>query len=374
MNIIGSFEAVVIGAGVVGLAIAGEAAGVAENILVLEKNENFGMETSSRSSEVIHAGIYYPTGFLKARLCTEGKALLYDYCLRKDIPHRRLGKLIVATNPDESAELDRLSTQAENNGVTDLVRIGKRELSRLEPEVEGREALFSPSTGIIDSHRLMRALYLGACEKGATIAFRTPVTAIAYDGRSYRLEINRGEYQVETRVLINAAGLYADRIAAMAGLDLIEKGYKQYYCKGSYFSVSPAPRLKHLVYPAPPKNTEGLGIHATLDLSGRIRFGPDVEYTDTLDYRVDPSRRGLFYESIKTYLPEIALEDLQPEMSGIRPKLQGPGEPYRDFLIREEKEAGLPGLINLIGIESPGLTSCLAIGRMVASLMKASVP
>ncbi|MDI6726012.1 MAG: NAD(P)/FAD-dependent oxidoreductase [Smithellaceae bacterium] len=365
-----SFDVAVIGAGVVGLAIAEALCKECDGIVVLERNSSFGMETSSRNSEVIHSGIYYPTGFLKARLCTTGKALLYDWCLAKEIPHRKAGKLIVATSTDEVEELDSLLKQAQLNGVDDLVRLGSSDVRQLEPEVKAVEALYSPSTGIIDSHQLMRSLLISAESRGATIAYRSAATAICFDGARYRIEVNGGEYVVETKALINSAGLAADKIAALAGIDIQKEGYALKYCKGSYFSSSPSPRLNHLIYPVPAPNKEGLGIHATLDLAGRVRFGPDTLYTDVLDYRVDETARASFYQAISRYLPAMKIEYLTPDMSGIRPKLQGPGEPYRDFIIREEKQNGLRGMINLIGIESPGLTSCLAIGQRVLSLVR----
>jgi L-2-hydroxyglutarate oxidase LhgO len=248
-------------------------------------------------------------------------------------------------------------------------------------------ALFSPSTGIIDTHSLMRSFYLKAEAQGALIAFRAEVTAIHQDQPGYQLEINGGEYRLRTRILINSAGLWADRIARMAGMDIDRADYRLKHCKGNYYAASPSPRLQHLVYPVPPKNNESLGIHATLDLNGRVRFGPDSRYLDSRDssspvsaknvtdpfvpdYSVDEGRQEAFYKSIRRYLPGLARESLQPDLSGIRPKLQGPGEPYRDFVIREETQAGYPGLINLIGMESPGLTACVAIARMVGNMVR----
>lgn len=365
-----SFDAVIVGAGVVGLAIADALAKECDGLVVLERNSAFGQETSSRNSEVIHSGIYYPTGFLKARLCTAGKALLYDWCRAMEIPHRKAGKLIVASSADEVEELDKLLEQARLNGVEDIVRLGRGKIKQMEPEIRAVEALHSPSTGMIDSHQLMRSLLISAESRGATLACRAEATAIHFDSARYRIEVNGGEYQVETRLLINAAGLTADKIAAMAGTDIEKEGYRLKYCKGSYFSSSPSPRLNHLVYPVPTPNKEGMGIHATFDLAGRVRFGPDTLYTDVLDYAVDESARASFYQAVSRYLPAMKSEYLHPEMCGIRPKLQGPGEPYRDFIIKDEKQGGLPGMINLIGIESPGLTACLAIGRQVLSLSR----
>jgi len=363
------FPITIIGAGVVGLAIAEELAVRFRDVLVVEKNCSFGQEISSRNSEVIHAGIYYPPDFLKSIFCTAGNRLLYELCARRGIPHKRTGKLVVATNADECAELDKIWKQAQANGVKDLVLLGKRQIGMLEPDVAGHAALFSPSTGIIDSHRLMQSFLTQAEEQGAVVAFRSCVTAIHMEPTGFQVEINGGEYRFQTRVLINSAGLHADTIASLAGLDIDGLGYRLKYCKGNYFTAAPQPKLRHLVYPVPKSNNEILGIHATIDLQNRVRFGPDSEYVSTLEYRVDEALRPSFHEAVKRYLPGIMESSLQPDMSGIRPKLQGPGEPFRDFIVREERAAGCPGLINLIGIESPGLTSCVAIGKKVASLV-----
>jgi len=370
MKTLDSFQITVIGAGVIGLAVAEELTGQFQNVLVVEKNTGFGQETSSRNSEVIHAGIYYPAGLLKTALCTQGNRLLYETCSQRGIPHKKLGKLIVATNDEEVHDLENLKERARENGVNDLVLLGKRQVSVLEPEVNAEAALFSPSTGIIDSHSLMRSFSLRAEERGAMIAFRSRATAIHAGQNDYEVEINEGEYRFRTKVLVNCAGLYADKIASLAGLDIDQLGYRLKYCKGDYFTISPAPLLRHLVYPVPIKNNEALGIHATVDLNNRIRFGPDSEYVTELDYAVAEAKRDTFYQAIKRYLPRIKPSDLQPDMSGIRPKLQGPGDPYRDFVIQEERGNGYPGLINLIGIESPGLTSCLAISKHVSLLVE----
>jgi L-2-hydroxyglutarate oxidase LhgO len=369
MTPIDSFNITVIGAGVVGLSIAEELSANYKRVLLIEKNDGFGQETSSRNSEVIHAGIYYPHGFLKASFCTEGNRLLYNLCRERNIPHKRLGKLIVATNDEECEHLENIKKHAEGNGVSDLTMLGKKQVLTLEPEVSARAAIYSPSTGIIDSHSLMRSFCISAESSGAVIAFRSKVTAIHAENGIYEVETNGGEYRFNTRVIINSAGLYSDNIAAMAGIDIDRRGYRLKYCKGNYFSASPSPKLNHLVYPVPPENTESLGIHATLDLSNRVKFGPDSQYIDEIKYSIDEGRRESFYQSIRNYLPGIKPEYLHPDMCGIRPKLQGPGEAYRDFIIKDEHDTGYPGLINLIGIESPGLTSCVAIARYVRSLV-----
>ncbi len=366
-----SVDITIIGAGVVGLAIAEALAEKNRQVVVLEKNSSFGEETSSRNSEVIHAGIYYPKKFLKSSLCIEGNRLLYAWCKKHHVPHQRIGKFIVATNEEECADLEQIRITAENNGVEKLELLEREQIKSQEPEVKALAALFSPSTGIIDSHQLMQSLLKSAEAKGAIITYRSEVSDIHFDGSSWDLELNYGEYHINTKILVNSAGLHADKIAALAGIDVDAAGYRLKPCKGNYFSATPAPKINHLIYPVPVKNNIGLGIHATLDLSGRVRFGPDSRYLFNgwpMDYEVDESRRPAFYDSIHKYLPSVSIDDLTLDMSGIRPKIQGPGDPMMDFIIREETERGLPGFINLIGIESPGLTSCLAIGKYIKNL------
>jgi L-2-hydroxyglutarate oxidase LhgO len=363
-----SVDVTIVGAGVVGLAVAETLAQKNRQVLVLEKNDSFGKETSSRNSEVIHGGIYYPKEFLKSRLCLEGNRILYAWCERCNVPYRRIGKLIVATDEDECAELERIKITAEDNGVENLELLGQSQLKSKEPEVAALAALFSPSTGIIDTHRLMRTLLISAEGKNVIVAYRAEVTAIHFDGSAWDISINSGQYRVRTKILINSAGLYADRIAALAGIDVDTAGYRLKQCKGTYSTASPAPKINHLIYPVPAKNNVGLGIHATLDLSGRVRFGPDSQYLSTsqrFDYSVDEARKPVFYESVRRYLPCISMNSLNPDMSGIRPKLQRPGEPVKDFIIQEEGSQGLAGLVNLIGIESPGLTACLSIAKYI---------
>ena len=364
------FDITIIGAGVVGLAVAEEVSGKGRRVLLLEKNDTFGQETSSRNSEVIHAGIYYTNGFLKAQLCLEGNRLLYGLCRERNIPHRAVGKLIVATEEKEIPELWAIKARAERNGVADLTFLSRKEIAEREPAVKAVEALFSPSTGIVDSHSLMRSFYYNAEAAGATVVFRSEVTDVRYAEGGYEMVINRGEYCFRSAVVVNSAGLHSDRIAERAGLDIDAKDYRLKFCKGDYFSISPSPGFRHLVYPVPVKHHAGLGVHATIDLQRRVRFGPDVEYVSELNYAVREEKRESFFRAIRSYLPSLRLETLSPDMSGIRPKLQGPGEPERDFVIADEREAGLPGLLNLIGIESPGLTSCMAIARRVHDLIK----
>ncbi len=362
------FDVTIIGAGVVGLAIAEALATKNRQVIVLEKNDSFGQETSSRNSEVIHAGIYYPKEFLKSRLCLQGNRLLYAWCEKYRVLYRRIGKLIVATNEEEYADLERIKITAEDNGVEKLEHWGQAQLKSKEPEVKALATLFSPSTGIIDTHRLMQTLLISAEREDAIITYRSKITAIHFDGSTWNLEINNGEYRISTKAIVNSAGLNADRIAALAGIDIDAAGYRLKPCKGNYFTATPSPKINHLIYPVPVKNNVGLGIHATLDLSGRVRFGPDSQYISDdqpHDYTVDEALNVTFHESIHKYLPGVDIDALNPDMCGIRPKIQGPGDPTMDFIIREEGDRGLPCFINLIGIESPGLTACLAIGKYV---------
>lgn len=368
----------VVGAGVIGLAVAAELSKTHKNIFVLERNISFGRETSSRNSEVIHAGIYYPPYSLKAKACVEGRGLLYEFCSSCDIPFRKTGKLIVATSQEEVKGLQSLFEQGRENGVRDLEIIAAKEVKKLEPHVNALAAIYSPSTGILDSHALMEGLVLQFKARGGLIAYGTELTGIDKAGPGYKVTVNdssRQQFEFQTGVLINCAGLSSDKVSAMAGVSRPE--YKLKYCKGDYFRVGNRPGyLSRLIYPVPVKKGAGLGIHATLDLAGSLRLGPDDEYVDKIDYSLDESKRRLFYESAAKYLDFIRLEDISPDTSGIRPKLQGPGEDFRDFVIKEEADAGLEGFINLIGIESPGLTACLsiarAVSRMVLRLLKTS--
>ena len=363
----------IIGAGVIGLAIAARVANEKRDVYVLEKNSTFGQETSSRQSEVIHSGIYYPKDSLKARLCVEGKTLLYELCERHQIAHKRLGKIIVATDESEIEQLKVLLDRGVINGVTGLKMLSGPELGKLEPNMRGVAALFSPSTGIIDSYALMRYFLGKAKNSGARIVYKTKVVGIERVGSEYRVVVRNGmeSFSFMTRVLINCAGLESDKVAKLAGIDVGKADYKLHYCKGEYFSLasSKAKLVRHLIYPVPQIDGAGLGIHVTLSLEGRVRLGPNARYVDEIDYAVDSSQKKGFYESVRKFLPFIEYDDLEPEMAGIRPKLQGPGEDFRDFIIRDEYEKGLPGLINLVGIESPGLTASPAIADYVGSIV-----
>jgi L-2-hydroxyglutarate oxidase LhgO len=364
----------IVGAGVIGLAVAAQVAGKYGEIYILEKNETFGRETSSRNSETIHAGIYYPEGSLKAETCVAGNALLYELCQQHGIGHRKTGKLIVATKDEEVGKLEVLLEQGKRNGVNDLAMLSKKGIKELEPNVEAIAAILSPSSGTIDSHALMRLFISRAREKGAEIAYKSKVVGIERlsDGYEVAVENSSGSFTFKTEVLVNCAGLNSDEIAQLAGIDINEAGYKLYYCKGEYFSVSShkSRMVDRLIYPAPEPSSGGTGIHTVVDVDGRMRLGPNARYVDEIDYKVDESLQGVFYDSVRQFLPFIEYDDLAPEMAGIRPKLQGPGEAFRDFAVSHESDRDLPGFINLIGIESPGLTSAPAIAKRVEGLVK----
>ena len=363
----------IIGAGVVGLGIAAQVASEDRAVYVLEKNETFGQEISSRQSGVIHAGIYYPEGSLKAKMCVAGNHILYELCERYGIGIRRLGKLIVATSDDEAGELQTLLERGQRNGVEGLRILSKWEMKELEPNVEGVAAMLSPSTGVIDSHALMKFFIVKAQDGGVHIAYQTKVVGIERVADEYKVAVEdgTGNFFFTTRVLINCAGLHCDKVAELAGIDIAKAGYKLHYCKGEYFSVGSGKNtlVKRLVFPVPPPQFPGVGIHVTFDLDGRMRLGPSIHYVDSIDYAVDNNHKKLFHDSVRRFLPFLEYDDLEPEMAGIRPKLQEPGGDIKDFVIKDETDKGLPGFINLIGIESPGLTASPAIAEYVGSLV-----
>ena len=363
----------IIGAGVVGLAIAAQVASEGREVYVLEKNETFGQEISSRQSGVIHAGIYYPESSLKAKMCVAGNHILYELCEKYGIGHRRLGKLIVATSDAEAGELQTLLERGQRNGAEGLRILSKWEMQELEPNIEGVAAMLSPSTGVIDSHALMKHFIVKAQDGGVRIAFQTKVVEIEKVADEYKVTVEdgRGKFSFTTRIVINCAGLYCDKVAELAGIDIAKAGYKLHYCKGEYFSVGSGKNtlVKRLVFPVPPPKATGVGIHVAFDLDGRMRLGPSTHYVDSIDYAVDNQHKRLFYDSVRRFLPFIEYDDLEPEMAGIRPKLQEPGGDVKDFVIRDETDNGLPGFINLIGIESPGLTASPAIAEHVGSLV-----
>lgn len=354
------------------MAIASRIGQKDRDVIIIERHPGFGQETSSRNSEVIHSGLYYPEGSLKARLCLEGKRLLYQFCQEYNIAHKRLGKLIVATNDEEVEDLEELLTRGKNNGVRDLKLLTKKEIETIEPHIQAVSAIHSPSTGIIDTHQLMKHLEFLAKDKGVTFAYNCEVIGIEKKEGGYQIDIRDADGQrlnLSCRVLINSAGLHSDKIARMVGIDIKESGYELHCCKGEYFRVegNKSKFINQLVYSTP--KDIGLGIHTVIDLQGQLKLGPNAFYVDRIDYDVEPSHVTEFYKSAKKFLPFIELDDLSPDMAGIRPKLQGPGEPVEDFVISHEEKRGLPGLINLIGIDSPGLTASLAIARHVDSML-----
>jgi L-2-hydroxyglutarate oxidase LhgO len=360
-------ECVVIGAGVIGLAIARRLAQAGREVIVLEAAEGIGTVTSSRNSEVIHAGIYYKAGSLMARMCVGGKRALYRYCRDHGIPHRNCGKLIVATTPQESEKLAAIKSHAEANGVDDLQELDGEAARALEPALRCEAALLSPSTGIIDSHAYMLALRGDAEDAGAAFAFHTPVLgARAHDDR---IELDVGgdaPMSLACRLLVNAAGLQAPAVARSIDGMPIELIPPAYLAKGNYFSCSARAPFSHLIYPVPEPG--GLGVHLTLDMAGQARFGPDVEWVDRIDYAVDPARAERFYPAIRRYWPSLPDGALMPSYSGMRPKIVPPAVAVQDFLIQGPGIHGVDGLINLFGIESPGLTSSLAIADHVGDL------
>ena len=370
-------DAVVVGAGVVGLAIARELALRGREVWVLEAEEAIGTQTSSRNSEVIHAGLYYQADSLKGRLCVAGKERLYDYCAARGIDHRRCGKLVVATSEEEIAQLDALVARAAACGVTDLVRLTASEARTMEPSLSCVAAVLSPSTGIVDSHGLMTALEGDLQNAGGLVALRAPVVGVHVERGAgavhgeFRLEVGGDEpMELRARTLVNSAGLgavaLAHRISGVAG-SLVPPAH---LAKGNYYALGSRAPFSRLIYPVP--QAAGLGVHLTLDLAGQARFGPDVEWVEQIEYSVDPRRADDFYASIRRYWPELPDNSLLPAYAGIRPKIQAPGEPARDFMIQGPAAHGIPGLVNLFGIESPGLTACLAIGSHVAELIAAA--
>jgi L-2-hydroxyglutarate oxidase LhgO len=359
-------DAVVIGAGVVGLAVARALAMAGREVVILESEDAIGTHTSSRNSEVIHAGIYYPQGSLKARACVEGKALLYEYCVSRGVPHRRTGKLIVATDENQLADLEGIQKRAHANGVTDVVWMTREQALALEPELACAAALYSPSTGIVDSHAIMLA-YLGDAEAhGAMLALKSSLNGVEVVRGGFVLDVE-GSEPIQCSLLVNSAGLRAPTLArAMEGYRA-QLAPRELYAKGNYYSLARRSPFSRLVYPVPEPG--GLGVHVTLDLAGQARFGPDVEWVERIgrkeDYAVDPRRAERFYAAIRRYWPGLPDAALAPAYSGIRPKTAGPGEPAPDFEIQGPGRHGVPGLVHLFGIESPGLTASLALARAV---------
>jgi L-2-hydroxyglutarate oxidase LhgO len=360
-------ETVVVGAGVIGLSIARSLAARGREVLVLEQEASIGQGVSSRNSEVIHAGLYYEPGSLKARLCVEGRRALYQYCADRGVPHSQCGKLVVATGPEEDDKLVRIAERAAANGVEETEIVGAARLKGLEPHIRGTSALVSRTTGIVDGHALMLAYQGDAETAGATVQPRTPLTGGTLDGSSITLRTGGAEpAEIETTLLVNAAGLQAwDVSSCLQGLDPATIP-PRHFAKGNYFSLSGRAPFSHLIYPVPMPG--GLGIHLTFDLGGAARFGPDVEWVDRIDYSVDPNRGNAFYEAIRRYWPALPDGALVPDYSGIRPRVRGPGEDPGDFVIQGPEATGHRGYVALYGIDSPGLTASLAIGDYVADL------
>lgn len=359
-------DCVIVGAGVIGIAAARALALAGHEVVVIERERGFGSGTSSRNSEVIHAGIYYPPGSLKARLCVEGRDRLYAFCRARGVPHRQCGKLIVAADEAQSRQLGAIAATAAANGVDDLKMLDAAGIRALEPEVAGVAALLSPSTGIVDSHAFMTAMIGEAEAHGALFAYRTEVERIEREGDAWLISVAGVDGPVlSSRMLVNAAGLDAGTLAGLiAGLPAA-KVPPLFYAKGNYFALEGRAPFRRLVYPVPEPG--GLGVHATVDLGGQVRFGPDVEWCGAVDYGVDEARSAAFYAAIRSYWPALPDNGLRPDFSGVRPKLSGPGEPAADFMISGPADHGLLGLVNLFGIESPGLTAALAIAEEIAA-------
>jgi L-2-hydroxyglutarate oxidase LhgO len=363
---------VIIGAGAVGLACAAVLARRGETVVVLERNRLVGQETSARNSGVIHAGLYYPTGSLKAELCMAGREQVYARCARAGLPHRQCGKIVVATDDAEVVRLEAIYRQALVNGAREVALIDAAEVRRRVPAVRAVAGLWSPRTGIVDAHALIESYRREAESRGAMVVVGHAVSELARRADGWHVTARGANGQVATvrcAWLVNAAGLEASRLATLAGLDIDALDLRQKPCKGDYFVLAPKYRniAEHLVYPLP--FHAGLGVHITFDLGGRVMAGPDTEYVDQLRYDVDPAKAGAFGAALRRYLPQIADDELTPGYAGIRPKLQGPGEPFRDFVIEDASRHAAPRLINLVGIDSPGLTSSEPIAERVDALI-----
>ena len=362
-------DCAIIGAGVVGLAIARELAMAGREVIVLEAADAIGTHTSSRNSEVIHAGLYYPKGSLKARFCVAGKSLLYDYCASHGVPHNNIGKIVVAVTADEIGTLKSYVQKAEANGVIDLRWLSREELRDLEPAVNCVAGFLSPSTGIVDSHALMLACQGDAENSGAAVVLKSPVESGAVRSDGIVLDVGGDEpMTIACRSVINSAGLFAQDIARSIEGVPASGIPPQYFAKAHYYTLAGKPPFRRLVYPV--ASNAHLGVHVTVDMAGQIRFGPDVSWVDAVDYSFDHAREPLFYDAIRKYYPGLKDGQLQPGYTGIRPKVSGPKEPAADFIIRGPREHGVAGLVNLFGIESPGLTASLAIAAHVRELLQ----
>ena len=370
-----TFDYCIVGAGVIGLAIAHKLSQSfpQKNILLIEKNNQFGSETSSRNSEVIHAGIYYPPHSLKADLCRQGKEQLFDFCKTHSVPYKPIGKLIIASRPEDLSQLETIYTNAANNQV-ELRFLEQKACTAMEPQVNAIAALYSPSTAIIDSHCFMQTLLTLSEQQGVLYSPNTHFKKANKRAQGFDIVLDTadGEFRCVSENIINCAGLWAPVVAH--NIETFSPLYaslipEYHFCRGHYYSYAGKPPFKHLIYPVPDNNTSGLGIHATLDLSGQVRFGPDVEYINSINYSFDPSReeqlKDTFSQAIKRYFPALNTDNLHPSYTGIRPKLSAPNTPARDFMFQDYEAHGVKGLMNLFGMESPGLTASLAIADKV---------
>ncbi len=363
-------DVLIIGAGAVGLAIGYELAGTCGDVVVVEKEDSFGRHTSSRNSEVIHSGIYYPQNTDKALLCLEGNGMLYDFCQKYDIPHANCGKIVVATKEDELVALEALHRNGVNNRVEGLQLIDGDQCHEIEPTVTAIRGLWVPSTGIFDTHSYMKRLADLIEEKDGFVIYDMPVENIEKIEDGYRVHFPGGEI-FQTRILINCGGLFSEQIAKMAGIDTVASDLQIHWCKGEYFKTTHLSGIKHLVYPMPDPQGKFLGIHLTINLNGEVRFGPNAYYVNEINYAMDERNKPEFLAAVTQYI-DVDPEFFSPDDCGIRPKLQKPGGAFRDFYIREESERGLPRFINLMGIESPGLTASLAIAKKVRGILEQS--
>ncbi len=362
--------AVIIGAGVVGLAVAAEIVQRLKDVVVIEQHASFGQDTSSRSSEVIHAGIYYGKDSLRTKLCVEGKRMLYAFCAKHGVPHKRIGKIVVSTDESENEQLENLLSRGLDNGVEDLRLLSREEIDAHGPEIKAANALYSPSTGIVDSHALMKALEFRASEKGAILSYNTKVTAIEKRAGEYVVSVVDADGEaarLACETVVNCGGLYSDQIAEMIGIDIKEARYELYYSKGEFFRIGNQKSVPRdiLVYPPPTPNR--LGTHTIVDLQGHVKLGPKTYNAGkTVDYKIDDTHLRECYDDCRDFLPLLRRDDLYPDMSGLSPRLHGEG---RDFVIEHEPARGLPGFVNLIGMDSPALTSSLAIAQYVGEMV-----
>lgn len=360
---------VIIGAGVVGLAIATRLSEKYDDILVIEKHNSFGQETSSRNSEVIHASIYYPKHFLKGKLCLRGNEMLYDLCQKNDIPYKNCGKLIVASEKEQFPQLEDLLKKAKDNGAKGVRIIAESEIKELEPNITALKAILSPSSGIVDSHSLMRYLELTAMSNGVSFAYNHEVKSLEKRGDEYiiqTIDSDGNEAEIKTQVLVNSAGLHSDKICEMLGINTIAERYKISYHKGIYYRVNKKTGLfpNSLIYPLPPEEGS-VGIHTCPDVAGGMRLGPHFIWSDTLDYSIDDNNRDQFFLEASKYLPFLEPQDISADSVGYMAAVQSPGQPMQDFVIKHEVNKSLDGFFNLVGIESPGLTSCMSIAEYI---------